>query len=377
MPPEKPGSSRLEPYTSVVKDGITILAGMGGIGYAAGFLIVNSSLMAWGITDVTLVKARYVSVGFLFMMHVALTLTPASLFTWALVNRACGDEQDELKSEPAAAFGVGVPPTPHSETTSSPLTAASLLETSDSQSTEATKSGTSLLSKVVSFIASQGRARSTALLTLWIVLTFTVMIALSVSLQYLTFNDFWADLGEETYLWNLLRQRKLQLILFWYLPLFVAGVLLPLILIEKESTRKRWLFSFPVRLMLIGGVLLVLLLAIKAYASDIYPRTSPAIGGGDFYLVKLSARGEKARTLAELTAPPEIPRTADQLKQYGEQDYTAKWVFLLDQSDKAYFVLVLPKNCDQNKARAVEVPKDLVEGVIHYNAVLDLSPTCY
>lgn len=79
--------SILEQYTDTIKDSITILAGIVGIGYAVGFMIVNSYLMGWGIIDISLVKARYVSVGFLFMVHISLILVPSAIATTYFVKK--------------------------------------------------------------------------------------------------------------------------------------------------------------------------------------------------------------------------------------------------------------------------------------------------
>jgi hypothetical protein len=71
--------------------------------------------------------------------------------------------------------------------------------------------------------------------------------------------------------------------------------------------------------------------------------------------------------------------TAGSLSQlmFGESACKSKWVWLLEQSEKSYFVLVPAKPCENvfelslDYCRMIEVPKNLVGGLVHYNSLID------
>lgn len=376
---ENSQSSQIDSYTKTIKDTITALAGVAGIGYAAGFMVVSSSLMIWGITDLTLVKARYVSVGFLFIIHVTIVLAPAFLFALKFIHETFGNMQPQLADASTSALLNPAPANLEENSSLSTVSQESSLRqedspiddspalVSDTQETNVTtRSFTFLRFLRRIFTFSKFYKGLSPLLLILLIFCFTIL--LSLILLYLTSTDVWTE-GRSLYFWNFLSEKKWRLLLFWYIPLFVGGLLLPLFVIK--ISQQRWLLSIASKLLLIGGILLVFLFAVRTYASEIYPRTTPALGGGDFYLVKFTTGADKAKTLAPL--------------MYLESEYKPKWVWLLDQSDKSYFVLILPNGCDDKasafdvdlyRMRAVEVPKSLVDGVIHYNMNLDFPAKC-
>ncbi|HEX8070750.1 MAG TPA: hypothetical protein VF546_12415 [Pyrinomonadaceae bacterium] len=361
MSETKPG--RLESYTNAIKDAITILAGVAGIGYAAGFMVVSSSLMSWGITDVTLVKARYVSVGFLFLVHAALVAAPASLLVLKLLRQIFGDALPvpAAAAQPAAAQSTAAEQsTPPADAPDAPAAA----QAAAAEKRPASFSISRFLRRLFNYSGLR-RGISPAVLVL---LMFALTLVLSGVLLYATSTEVWNE-GRDFYFWNFVRARKWRLLALWYTPLFGGGLLVPLVAMTIST--QRWLLGIPVRLLLIGGVLLVLLFAVRTYAAEIYPRTAPALGGGDFFLVKFTTGEDKAKTLAELMDM--------------KAGYRPKWMWLLDQSDRSYFVLLLPPGCDgrndafavdYSKMRSVEVPKDLIQGVAHYNYNLDYPAGC-
>jgi len=56
------------------KDAANLLTSVGIISYAAGFIAVNTNLLRYGISDLSLLNARYVNAGFFFLFLLALTL---------------------------------------------------------------------------------------------------------------------------------------------------------------------------------------------------------------------------------------------------------------------------------------------------------------
>src|SRR5690242_17018260 len=81
------GTPQPKPIEEKVKDAVGVIAGIAVILYAVGFTVASASLMSWGIVNQNLAKARYVSVGVLFTLHVMLIVLPVAFFSKKLHYR--------------------------------------------------------------------------------------------------------------------------------------------------------------------------------------------------------------------------------------------------------------------------------------------------
>jgi hypothetical protein len=275
------------------KETLSLIGGIAGIGYAFGFLVVNSWLMRWGIIDLSLLKLHYIAVGVLYVAHFALV----------------------------AAFGFAVPkPQKYFET-------------------------------AIRLVACFAAALAVSLI--WSFITSTV-------LWEGEYRTFWSNLTFADYL-------------KWVCPVYFAGILIAFS-IQNFALNLRWL-RVPMRQWLLIVAVLCSILAIRAYATEVYPFAVAGIGGGDFYLVRIIPK--QGVSLRGLETGSEVrfgPTTtpSDPLE-------VTRWVWLLDQSEKAYFVLVCNRNlntddlvaADLDAFRAVEIQKELVAFVIHFNRSLD------
>ena len=318
----KKTTSPIQAYTTLIKDTITILAGIAAIGYAAGFMIVNTSLMLWGITDVTVVKVRYISVGFLFIVHSVLVLGMASLGMLNFVRETQKNIPTNSTEQNLASANAGASDAP-------------------------TNSAHSRWRKAI---------RPFSL----ILVLFGATALLSLALAYLTSTNVLGD-GTAQSFWGLSNNKKWW---FWFIASFVSGFLWPIVM--RGISNRKWLYGVPHVSWAIGVTILMFLFAVKSYATSVYPKSAPSVGGGDYFLVKLIPAEDKAKIVAQLMS------TA--------ADVNPKWAWLLDQTDKAYFVLAFPGDYDENtspfefsedRCRAVEIEKSLIQGILHYNSNVD------
>lgn len=136
-------------------------------------------------------------------------------------------------------------------------------------------------------------------------------------------------------------------------------------MLSRVVSRKplgRDLLGIPNRFSLIGIILLSFVIAIRTYASEIYPTITPALGG-DIVKIQLVAEKAKVETLGQL-----VPIG----KKSNKTNFTSAPLWLLDQSDKNYFILVCDNsNCDtppkpgNTSVHAVQLDKGLIQGVIY------------
>jgi hypothetical protein len=290
------------------KDVLSLVGGVAGVAYALGFLVVNSSLVTWGIIDLSPLKPHYVAVGLLFVIHLVLLVAfPFGLFFSLL----------------------------RSDRTSKAVRGATILEA------------------------------LAAIFLAW---------GLSVVWSFFTSTSFW--LGDRWEYWRAFGYTWfLEPFLIWLLAGSITGVILAFA-VSGRGSHHRWLGILQ-RQWLGTAAMALGFAALIAYSLAIYPRTVPSIGGGDFFLVRL-VPSEKGDIINSLTQPDpsKLSITADTTKPVRQP---TRWVWLLDQSEKMYFILVCSEekdakdmiNTDWDKFRAVELQKELVAGVIHYNQGLD------
>ncbi len=285
---------------SAIKDAAALLAGIAGLAYAVGFLIVTGLLISWGIADVTLVKARYIAVGLLFVVHIVAVIV-AIHFLLRFVPRL-----SRLLRIPLAFIGGAV----------------------------------------VAVVFLYAKAAAT-----------------------------WQEQSGQ--FWQWLRENYDLLLIFWYTPVFLSAVVLRSLPTGTGGSR---VHEFPVHVI---ALTLLLLTAMRTYTVRIYPRTPVAIGGGDFFLVRLMPSRDKPELLRMLLQRPVSSKDPNPLHTDNAETVKSPetpWVWLLDQTDHAYFVLILKVDCtsesdlDFENVRAVEVSKDLVSGILHYNRNFDASP---
>jgi hypothetical protein len=295
---------------TAVKDAATIVASLAGVGYAIGFLVVTSSLVAWNISDYSIVQVRYISVGLLYLVYSVVVLVPAHavggklLGLWSARHHTNRSGSSALRLVVATAFRV--------------------------------------------------------------VTVFAVVGAVVLLLFYATSTDAW--MSHSSHFWLELKRYGPRLFLRWLMPLFVIGVLSPVVQATDRPRTSRWPLQW--RALAVATAIVAILVGIHAYAEEIYTRTTPAIGGGDYFLVKLMPGKDQTETLRGVVT--------------NSATGSPKWIWLLDQTDKSYFVLLFPDNCDRTvdifsltvPLRAVEIAKSAIVSVTHYQSQFDGSARC-
>lgn len=304
-----------------IKEVISFLGGIGAISYAAGFIVVTTNLLQYGISDLNLLNARYVSAGFFFIFLLGLTMVPAINLIY-FTSHIMGHK---LENPPIKYPLVNVPSSP--VPTSCKESIDSILKL--------------LLSTLLALIAP--------LIVIIITSTKTWLQAISLSsiLSLLSFISML--LSSISPLFSILLLR-------WFAPIFVTGFLLYLII--HPISNENWISNIPNSLWLIGGVVLCLLVAINSYAFVIYPSISPAMGGGDAVDVSLVFDNDSVQMMKQLV-PLETNSNSATVP-----------LRLLDESDKDYFLLVTDGgiNASNVSFHAVKIDKSLVKGVTYsYN----------
>jgi hypothetical protein len=77
--PQSPTSDSGPSTTSIIKDALTLIGGVGAVAYAAGFLILAIHLNDFGISAVGLTNVRYISVGLCYLILLSATAVPVIL----------------------------------------------------------------------------------------------------------------------------------------------------------------------------------------------------------------------------------------------------------------------------------------------------------
>lgn len=335
-------NSQPKDVLSILKDAVTLLGSVGAISYAAGFIIVRTYLLQYGISDLSLLAPRYVSVGLFFFIITGLILVPAYFAEYnipqeirlghAILLRSIVKNLESLNPKIVLA------------TLTQPLTVV-LIQVKQFESI-----------KRIRWVEIY-----TAVVTLAFLSHIFLLLISAPSWQSQALFDTLFTPSKVVAVGDQFSQRLQSLLLGWYIPVCLASFLLSRVVSRKPLGRD--LLGIPNRFSLIGIIVLFFVIAIRTYASEIYPTITPALGGGDIVKIQLVAEKAKVETLGQL-----VPIG----KKSPKTSFTSAPLWLLDQSDKNYFILVCDNgNCDtppkpgDTSVHAVQLDKGLIQGVIY------------
>lgn len=322
-----------------IQDVLTLVATVGGIVYAAGYVIVSSKLLGWGISEVNLAKARYVSVGLMFFINIGLVVAIPCFWMSRSLDRL--GSTFELLANLAPKLRAGFETLDRSSTT---------FEDIKGLAPGITSSPATVM---------HSRFFYWAKIAFSVAVCYVITVAISVGFICLTSSPSWAGAAGGNVLWQLYHV-SWPLLGFWFLPLFVAGLLMPLL--PGARPRSASALRIPDWRLVVAGILFCVLVATRIYANYIFTHISPAVGGGDFYpvnVVPVPAENGKPDFLSEIFSV--------------KADHTSKRVWLFDESDEFYFFVVSYSESPQDAntpplppcGRFVKVDKKSIRSLIY------------
>lgn len=312
------------------KELATTIVGLAGILYAIGFVLTNIYLLRYGISDFSLLKARYVATGALFVTIATLSIYPMYYVSMFVLEWLIQRKSWLFSLEPEQPLAIT-------------MARQKLLELA---------TPINWLDELLDLIPVTYRPY-----LVWLGLLLIFLFTNLVSVIVYTFVSQPA--------WLLQRDFSIQVLLQametnyrsatgWYLACAIFGIILA-ITVRGIRIGGR-LLKIPNYFWSAAGLLIALLWMIPTYAQQIHPNIASAFGGGSTVTVQLVADDKSAPTLAQIV-PLESPQTDKATKTIPLK--------LLDENDKV-FILILVDSSSQQE-RAVRVSKDLVKGVLFAN----------
>jgi hypothetical protein len=342
---QSPTLEQFQDATSTWKDIFSSVIGLGAMFYAVGFVISTTRLIAFGVNDFSLLKARYIAAGVLFIMLTAFTIYPAyivllNLLRWLILKLLPRLEQ---LPRPVSTLAKFLSRFLHRDETPA-------LQVQENR----------LLSRMgLRQVWQTGRKATDELavnmsraFAIFLAFTFFSMLILLLLARPGLFTGGKDVLGVAESIWQFISSNLIWY-LIWYISCWIIALVFALVLPWNwqlgNLSRLFWGTT---------GILLIALLMIPIYAQQIYPQISPAFGGGKPATVELVTDDKSAVTLSQLV--PMQPRASD-------QPATSLPVELLDENDTAYFLLVTESAVPPLKpeTHAVKVEKDLVQGIVY------------
>jgi hypothetical protein len=259
-----------------LEEALKLVASVGALCYAAGYIIASVNSQQWAIGNLSLLNARYVGVGLCFFLLLALTLVSTHYSShWSL--------SQDGKILPGFVLMKRI--------------------------------GSMLLYYIVLVVISLAVIAVLSTGPLWGPETFQIL------------NQVWAIIWSQAF----------SFLIGWHLVLLMAGLTLSALLSRRFSFT---LFGIPETFWLRGAVIVLLILAIKTYAFVIYPQINPAFGGGQILDVKLLINESKIVAAGQLLPMESDPKTGKALpwsKSVGLLDQNEKLFYLLVPNEKGAY----------------------------------------
>ncbi len=366
--PPRDIKSLLEPWHSMLSS----ILSLAGLIYAIGFIVVSNSLLRYGISDFSLLQARYITTGVVFVFMLAVSAYPAYYASPLLLEFLWKRLPKWLSADTPPLFVTTKPELSATDTTKSTVSQPPAESPTSAVTRMRRPSDIAAETRPVLVMPKQSRASeviyvdpdkvsSQLIPILWNVpstlrplLAWGAAVALILlinggSLAIFTFLStlpqfepapisvaFWQRF------WNIFVTAWP-----WYVVCMLFGALSNLVI---QGVPEGWrLLKIPNRFWAIVGLGLLLIWLVPLYVYQLYPRLSPILGGGKTTTVQLIAYDNADATLARLI--PLDPNSGKTVE-----------VELIDENDKVLFVLV--KNSSSQQFDAIRISKDLVAGIV-------------
>jgi hypothetical protein len=321
----------------ILKQIVTYLGGTAALLYALGFVVVTTYMLNFGVTDISLAQAQYISVGLFFIISAAFTLLPTAWLTYILMS-----EIYILMSE--------------------------ILERLRSRKPKPKKN-----------IESQ-------ILKVQMVFYYTLIYVIVAIFAPFTLFHLTSDTGTGSEVISHLHQdmtsyfiQLWDIVPDWFAPLIGLGIFIGQIVyfvnIKEEVFAKlkhrssiimpesEPIKSKPQPFILRTGIIMFFmvfacmipylgLIATHTYSAEIYPAIRPGFGGGNFGTIQFVTDSSGANVLSSLVRM--------------ESTLTSEPVQLIGDGAKYYSILL-----DTNDKRAVMIEKSLVKGIKSMKIPLD------
>jgi len=309
-----------------VKEGVELArrtfglsAGVLGLSYVFGFIIVNTNLLKYGVYEFSLIRARYVAAGLLFVFLITLPLSLSLVFhrwfsvTWTKREQELAEEREtmeriyqrerkieELKEYDLVHFGK--------------------------------------LSKEPLMLYFRGCFGSVLFPFLLLIFPLSYLLSYRMIVWYQAARIL-AGIG----------------VMFAFLG-FLA-FFLPLTYHPLKAALEKKSFDTTIVMFYFSFCFISLVALAVFYGHAAYPWIPPSLGGGSPSIIQLMGSEDQIESLSHLGIDKENARLTQEIE-------------LLDRTDAMYIVLVTNR---YGQKEAVEVGKDLVQGVLH-PAVLSRVP---
>lgn len=367
--PPRDIKSLLEPWHSMLSS----ILSLAGLIYAIGFIVVSNSLLRYGISDFSLLQARYITTGVVFVFMLTVSAYPAYYASPLLFVLLWKHLPAWLSAEPLPLV-VPAQPEPSASGTNKPTVSQPPAESSANAvarpgrlSDIAAAAKRPVLTMAEQSLASEViDVERDKLLSQWMPILWNVPLPLRPYLAWglvvgfmllinggsLIIFTFLSTLPQldPTLIAGAFWQRLWNIFVTawpWYAVCVLFGLLSYLVIHGVPEGRR--LLKIPNRFWVIVGLGLLLIWLVPLYVYQLYPRLSPILGGGKTTTVQLIAYDNADATLARLI--PLDPNSGKTVE-----------VELIDENDKVLFVLV--KNPSSQQFDAIRISKDLVAGIV-------------
>jgi hypothetical protein len=412
------------------KDLATAVLGLAGLFYVVGFVVTNTYLSSYGINDFTLLKARYIATGTLFLLLAVLVIYPAYFMTRYLISWVF-QKADQLYLDVLKTWATSYAtraqiaamrrelaqmPTEVAEKCSVLLADEEAALREDPTRKNETDVG-SAQSTIMQTLVSYSPQLMSKLYGIYVysglLLISGILISGLISATAFAFlsRPWWfgrTDIDMTSW-WHWMLNSAFEEFGPWYIGCSIFGVILGVMsggllegtlfshllgqqrpkrsalsasrkqLSARESGYK--VYGLPPAYWGIMAALFLTLWIIPDFARSIYPLISPALGGGKPSTVQLIADGESAPVVTALI-PVEVTYRASPapksvgnkvVKSSGQEPVKAiktVEVEVLDENDTALFLRLKPRATpnQQELWQAIRIDKSLIKATFFKEA---------
>lgn len=324
-----------------IKELITVVS----IFYIFGFIITKTHLLRYKINITDLIQARYISVGFFFLITLLIVCLPFLLIIYFPDPSSSNNNKNDQVGFIKDIFFLEIK--------------------------EIKKNPQIICSNFKKWLIA---SKNTIIKFIFLSL---LGIGVSHTLIYRSFEKNWL-LDPNLQPMGLKRSIEVFISLLpWYYCMVFGMAFCLFILLNKEENykfiRKQKIFTIPIEYIVLGLLTVFSLTAIKSYSYDVYPNITSALGGWSPKAVQIITKKDEI-ALPEDFLPIEKSNNND-------INNVSKKIIFLEESNDSYFFLVCKgenqkkcnnykassdlNNLDQENFYTIQIKKDLVKGIIH------------